>query len=83
MKNNSCSGGKFCVCAKCVDELYEECAKRVIASGIPNISFIQRQFKIGYNRAVRLMESLEAEGIVSAHDFKGTRSVLVKEQPHD
>ncbi|WP_321929917.1 DNA translocase FtsK [Burkholderia cenocepacia] len=40
------------------------------------ISSVQRQFKIGYSRATRLIELLEAKGIVSGMDSDGGRSVL-------
>ncbi len=78
-----CEKDEYCTCPACLDELYPQAESRVIESGNPNVSFLQREFKIGYGRAARLIKSMEAEGIVSAHDFKGTRSVLVKEQPHD
>lgn len=42
-----------------------------------SISAIQRKFKIGYNQAARLVEGLEAKGVVSAMNAKGARTVLV------
>ncbi|WP_269837040.1 DNA translocase FtsK [Pseudomonas sp. S4_EA_1b] len=41
-----------------------------------SISAIQRKFKIGYNQAARLVESLEAKGVVSAMNQQGARTVL-------
>ncbi|WP_302052036.1 DNA translocase FtsK [Pseudomonas aeruginosa] len=41
-----------------------------------SISAIQRKFKIGYNQAARLVENLEAKGVVSAMNQQGARTVL-------
>ncbi|HNC86144.1 MAG TPA: DNA translocase FtsK, partial [Agitococcus sp.] len=41
------------------------------------ISFVQRKFKIGYNRAARLIEAMEMAGLVSSMQSNGTREVLV------
>ncbi|MBF7978072.1 MULTISPECIES: DNA translocase FtsK [Rahnella] len=78
-----CDQDEYCTCPACRDELYPQAESRVIESGNPNISFLEREFKIGYGRAARLIKSMEEEGIVSPHDFKGVRKVLVKEQPHE
>jgi S-DNA-T family DNA segregation ATPase FtsK/SpoIIIE len=46
------------------EELYPEVREIVLAAGQASISYIQRRMKIGYNRAARIMEMLEEEGIV-------------------
>ncbi len=46
------------------DELYAEAKDIVLSAGQASISYIQRRMKIGYNRAARIMEMLEEEGIV-------------------
>jgi len=46
------------------DELYARAKELVMSAGQASISFIQRRMKIGYNRAARIMEMLEEEGIV-------------------
>jgi S-DNA-T family DNA segregation ATPase FtsK/SpoIIIE len=60
------------------DEQLLELAKRiVIAAGKASTSNIQRKLKIGYNRAARLMDELEEEGIVGPADGSKPRNVLV------
>ncbi|MPV69431.1 DNA translocase FtsK [Burkholderia sp. BE17] len=58
------------------DPLYAQVEAFVIEQQKVSISSVQRQFKIGYNRAARLVELLDAKGIVSAMDSDGGRTVL-------
>lgn len=58
------------------DPLFEQAKAYVIESRRGSTSSIQRQFKIGYNRAARIIEQLEAEGVVSAPNGNGARDVL-------
>lgn len=58
------------------DPIYAEAVSLVKISGRPSISMIQRHFGIGYNRAARLIEQMERDGIVSAMNSNGTREVL-------
>ncbi|MET6758972.1 DNA translocase FtsK [Pseudoalteromonas sp. NCIMB_1079] len=60
------------------DAFYEEAKAFAIEQGQVSISRTQRKFRIGYNRAARLIEQLEDNGIVSAPDYKGQRTVLIK-----
>jgi len=59
-----------------LDPLYDEAAAFVLRSRRASISFVQRQFRIGYNRAARLVEAMEAAGLVSAMGINGQREVL-------
>lgn len=58
------------------DELYTQAAKIVMVAQRSSISLVQRELKIGYNRAARLIEALEKGGIVSAQKEDGSRDVL-------
>ncbi|MGH8082531.1 MAG: DNA translocase FtsK, partial [Lysobacter sp.] len=58
------------------DPLLAQAKAFVVESGKSSISYLQRVLKVGYNRAARLIETLEAAGVVSAPDFKGVRRVL-------
>jgi DNA segregation ATPase FtsK/SpoIIIE, S-DNA-T family len=59
------------------DELYDEAVKIVTTERKPSISYVQRRLKIGYNRAARLLEGMEAAGIVGQLQANGSREVLV------
>ncbi len=59
-----------------MDPLYDEALKVVTESRRASISLVQRKLKIGYNRAARIMEDMEAAGVVSTMDTNGTREVL-------
>ena len=59
-----------------LDPLYDEAVAFVLRSRRASISFVQRQFRIGYNRAARLVESMEAAGLVSSMGTNGVREVL-------
>ncbi len=58
------------------DEKYEEAKQFVMEKGEASISMIQRRFRIGYNRAARIMERMEKEGIVGPSDGVKPREVL-------
>jgi hypothetical protein len=58
------------------DDLLGEAQSIVIVSGHASISGIQRELRIGYHRAARLLEALEKQGVVSAMDVAGRRTVL-------
>ncbi|MBN9287566.1 MAG: cell division protein FtsK [Gammaproteobacteria bacterium 39-13] len=58
------------------DELYDQAISIVTESRKASISLVQRRLKIGYNRAARLVERMEAEGVVSSVQSNGTREVL-------
>ncbi|WP_256583586.1 DNA translocase FtsK [Pseudomonas sp. MPR-ANC1] len=58
------------------DELLVEVIAFVRESGRASTSAVQRKFKINYNRAARLIESMQVKGIVSAMNEKGARTIL-------
>jgi S-DNA-T family DNA segregation ATPase FtsK/SpoIIIE len=59
------------------DKLYDEAVQFVIESRKASISSVQRKLRIGYNRAARLIEAMEAAGVVSEMNTNGSREVLV------
>jgi S-DNA-T family DNA segregation ATPase FtsK/SpoIIIE len=59
-----------------LDPLYDEAAAFVLRSRRASISFVQRQFRIGYNRSARLVEAMEAAGLVSSMGINGQRDVI-------
>jgi S-DNA-T family DNA segregation ATPase FtsK/SpoIIIE len=61
------------------DPVYDEALEFVTSKGSASISLIQRRFRIGYNRAARIIEQMESEGILGPADAAGKpRKVLVK-----
>ncbi|MGF6494663.1 S-DNA-T family DNA segregation ATPase FtsK/SpoIIIE [Luteibacter sp. 621] len=59
-----------------LDPLYDEAAAFVLRTRRASISFVQRQFRIGYNRAARLVEAMESAGLVSPMGINGQRDVI-------
>jgi DNA segregation ATPase FtsK/SpoIIIE, S-DNA-T family len=59
------------------DELYDEAARIVVTSGQASISYLQRKMRIGFSRAARLVDMMEAEGLVSQASGGKAREVLV------
>lgn len=59
------------------DPLFEEIARRVVATGTASTSAVQRSYSIGYNRAGKIMDQLEAVGIVGPSSGGKPRAVLV------
>ncbi len=71
-KNDQSGDGEF------FDEKYDEAVEIVTSTGQASISGLQRRLRIGYNRAARLIEQMEREGIVTPTDSMGRRQVIVK-----
>lgn len=63
------------------DKLYDEAVAFVTESRKASISSVQRKLRIGYNRAARLIESMEAAGVVSEAGHNGSREVLAPAPP--
>jgi S-DNA-T family DNA segregation ATPase FtsK/SpoIIIE len=59
------------------DDLYDEAARIVVSSGQVSISYLQRKMRIGFSRAARLVDMMEAEGLVSPGAGGKPREVLV------
>jgi S-DNA-T family DNA segregation ATPase FtsK/SpoIIIE len=59
------------------DDLYDEAARLVVSSGQASISYLQRRLRVGFSRAARLVDMMEAEGLVSPAAGAKPRDVLV------
>ncbi|MCG3724165.1 DNA translocase FtsK [Vibrio cincinnatiensis] len=66
-----------------MDPLFDQVVEHVVETRRGSVSGVQRRFKIGYNRAARIVEQLEAQGIVSAPSHNGNREVLAPAPPRD
>ena len=64
-----------------MDALYDEAVRIVTETRKASISYVQRRLKIGYNRAARMIEEMEASGVVSAAQTNGQREVLAPPPP--
>jgi S-DNA-T family DNA segregation ATPase FtsK/SpoIIIE len=62
------------------DALFEEAAKLIVGHQQGSTSLIQRKLKLGYNRAGRLIDQLEAAGIVGPFEGSKAREVLIKDE---
>ena len=65
------------------DPLYDEAVRIVVQDRKPSISYVQRRLKIGYNRAARLLETMEMAGLVGPLQSNGGREVLAPPPPED
>lgn len=65
------------------DELLSDAIELVVRSGQASVSMLQRRFRIGYNRAARIVDMMEARGIVSPQDGARPRQVLITEEEYD
>ena len=62
------------------DPLYDQAVQIILQTRRASVSNIQRRLKIGYNRAARIVEDMEAAGLVSPMSSNGTREILVESQ---
>lgn len=62
------------------DELFDDAARIVVANQMGSTSMIQRKFSIGYNRAGRIMDQLEAAGVVGPSEGSKARQVLISDE---
>jgi S-DNA-T family DNA segregation ATPase FtsK/SpoIIIE len=65
------------------DPLYDEAVRIVTETRKASISGVQRRLKIGYNRAARMVETMEESGIVGPLQSNGSREVLAPPPPED
>lgn len=73
-------GGAASVDASNLDPMFEEAARLIVVNQLGSTSLIQRKFSIGYNRAGRLMDQLEAMGIVGPTRGAKPREVLIADE---
>ena len=64
------------------DEYYEEAVRLVVGSQRASISMLQRKLRVGYNRAARMVDIMEKEGIVGSSDGCKPRDVLLEDSPY-
>lgn len=62
------------------DELLQDAIECVVSAGQASVSMLQRRFRIGYNRAARIVDMMEARGIVGPQDGSRPRQVLLSEE---
>lgn len=62
-----------------VDELYDKAVALVAREGKASTSFVQRYLQIGYNRAARIVEEMERQGVISPANATGKREVLIRD----
>jgi len=65
------------------DPLYDQVVEFAVQTGKISASLLQRRFKVGYNRAARIVDLLEERGIVGPQNGSKPREVLVKIENHD
>jgi S-DNA-T family DNA segregation ATPase FtsK/SpoIIIE len=65
------------------DPLYDQAVQVVMDTRKASISGVQRRLKIGYNRAARMVESMEAAGLVGPLQSNGSREILVPPTPKE
>ena len=62
------------------DEKYEDAVKLVLQTGHASISMVQRKLRVGYNRAARMIEDMEKNGIVGPSDGSRPREILIRRE---
>ena len=63
--------------------MYDKAVALVAREGKASTSFIQRHFQIGYNKAAKLIERMEKEGVISQANHVGRREILVRRTNED
>ena len=83
VSSNDNEGGGFDMADEDLDPLFDQVVAFVVETRRASISSVQRKFRIGYNRAARIVEQMEVEGIISAPSHNGNREVLAQTSPND
>lgn len=65
------------------DDLYDEAVELVVEMQTASVSMLQRRFRIGYNRAARLIDAMEVRGVVGPYEGSKPRSVLINHSNED
>ncbi len=65
------------------DEMFDQAARVIVESRVASVSHLQRRLRLGYSRAARIMDMLEADGIVGPNDGSNRREVLVPKDYFD
>ncbi len=65
------------------DEMFDKAARVVVETRVASVSHLQRRLRLGYSRAARIMDMLEADGIVGPNDGSNRREVLVPKEYFD
>ncbi len=65
------------------DEKYDQAVEIVTSTGLASISGLQRRMRIGYNRAARMIEQMERDGVVTPTDSMGRRQVIARKYEDD
>jgi S-DNA-T family DNA segregation ATPase FtsK/SpoIIIE len=65
------------------DEMFDKAARVVVETRVASVSHLQRRLRLGYSRAARIMDMLEADGIVGPNDGSNRREVLVPKDYFD
>lgn len=76
---NAMFGGRDSGGDDAVDELYDQAVALVAREGKASTSFVQRYLQIGYNRAARIIEEMERQGVISPATKTGKREVLIRD----
>jgi S-DNA-T family DNA segregation ATPase FtsK/SpoIIIE len=69
--------------AEVEDELYEEAVQLIAEMQTASVSMLQRRFRIGYTRAARLIDEMEARGVVGPYEGSKPRAVLIPKQSEE
>jgi S-DNA-T family DNA segregation ATPase FtsK/SpoIIIE len=74
------AGGTAAAADMEADPLYDQAVEVVLKNRRPSISLVQRHLRIGYNRAARMIEAMEAAGLISSANATGNREVLAPDR---